>query len=243
MKSQRKKIGLVGGISWTSTLDYYRLLNEETNRRLGGLEFAETVIDSVNFAHFAKCNAAHDWEGTFQLLSGAAQNLRNAGADVLLLGANTAHIVAERVAEAAGLPLIDIRVVTATAIQQQNLRKVALLGTAYTMQLDFYKDKLSEFGIEAFTPKNKADINFIEETLLHELGKGVIRQETKQAYVRIASELLERGAEGLVLGCTEIPLLLGQADFSVPVFNTTHIHVRAAVEFALSNQNDGNAES
>lgn len=229
-----KKIGLVGGISWSSTLDYYRYINEETNKQLGGLNFPECIIYSVNFDHFNKCNAAHDWEGTFQLLSRAAQHLKYAGADVIMLGANTAHIVAERISEATSLPLIDIRTATAGCIRKQNIKKIGLLGTEFTMELDFYKDKLSEYGIESIIPQNKSDRDFIEDTLLHELGKGIIKRETKNEYIRIANTLIQQGAKGIVLGCTEIPLLLNQEDFLVPVFNTTKIHAQAAVEFALS---------
>lgn len=229
-----KKIGLAGGISWTSTIDYYRFINEETNRRLGSLHFAECIIYSVNFEHFRNFNAAYDWDGTYELLLNAVQQLTHAGAELILLGANTAHIVAERIAAATDLPLIDIRAATAGAILKHNISKVGLLGTSYTMELNFYKDKLLEYGVEAITPESQADRDFMEETLLHELGKGIISEETKKEYLRIADTLIQRGAEGIVLGCTEIPLILTQDDFTLPVFNTTQIHVQAAVEFALS---------
>lgn len=229
-----KKIGLVGGISWTSTLDYYRFINEETNKRLGHLNFAECIIYSVNFENFSTYNADYNWEGTFQLLSNAASRLKDAGAEVILLGANTAHIVAERVAQKVDLPLIDIRVATANAIHKRQLKKVGLLGTVYTMELDFYKKKLSEEGLEIIIPATKAEIDFIEETLLHELGKGILLQRTKQEYISIINRLIEQGAEGIILGCTEIPLLISQEDISVPVFNSTLIHAQAAVEFALT---------
>ena len=219
-----KKIGLVGGTSWTSTIDYYRFINEETNKRLGSLNFAECIIYSVNFEHFRNYNAAHDWDSAFKLLSEAALHLKDAGAEVIMLGANTAHIVAERIAEATGLPLIDIRIASADAIKRKNITKVALLGTTYTMELDFYKEKLAEQGLEIIIPDSKYERDFIEETLQHELGKGIIKPETKAGYIRIADELIQRGAEGIVLGCTEIPLLLSQEDFTVPVFNTTEIH-------------------
>lgn len=229
-----KKIGLVGGISWTSTLDYYRFINEETNKRLGHLNFAECITYSVNFENFSTYNADYNWEGTFQLLSNAASRLKDAGAEVILLGANTAHIVAERVAQKVDLPLIDIRVATANAIHKRQLKKVGLLGTVYTMELDFYKKKLSEEGLEIIIPATKAEIDFIEETLLHELGKGILLQRTKQEYISIINRLIEQGAEGIILGCTEIPLLISQEDISVPVFNSTLIHAQAAVEFALT---------
>lgn len=229
-----KKIGLVGGISWSSTIDYYRIINEETNRLNGGLHFAECMIYSVNFHRFHACNAAHDWDGSFALLLDAALQLEKAGAELILLCANTAHIVAERVAEKMNSPLIDIRVVTAAAVAQKNLKKVGLLGTTYTMELDFYRQKLQENGIETMIPASKAERDFIEFTLLHELGKGILSAQTKKVYLRIAETLIERGAEGIILGCTEIPLLISQEDFSIPVFNTTEIHARAAVAYAIS---------
>ncbi|SJZ51804.1 aspartate/glutamate racemase family protein [Sediminibacterium ginsengisoli] len=230
-----KKIGLVGGISWASSVDYYRYINEVTNKRLGGLNFAECLLYSVNFEYFRKYNAAYDWDSSFELLSAAALQLRNAGAELIILGANTAHIVAERVAAVVDLPLIDIRIATANAIMKRGIRKVALLGTTYTMELDFYRNKLAEYGIESLIPEKQTDRDFIEQTLVDELGRGIIKAETKAAYIRIANELIRQGAEGIILGCTEIPLLLSQADFTVPVFNTTEIHATAAVEFALSN--------
>lgn len=230
-----KKIGLVGGTSWTSTVDYYRFLNEETNKALGSLNFAECIIYSVNFEHFRNYNAAHNWDATFDLLANAALKLKDAGADLIILGANTAHIVAERISDKVGLPLIDIRVVTAQAIHEKKLKKVGLLGTVYTMELDFYKQKLSEEGLEILIPQTKAEIDFIEETLVHELGKGIILPQTKQEYLAIINRLIEQGAEGIILGCTEIPLIIHQQDVSVPVFNTTLIHAQAAVDFALSN--------
>ncbi|MES3016632.1 MAG: amino acid racemase [Bacteroidota bacterium] len=231
-----KKIGLVGGISWTSTVDYYRFINEETNRILGGVNFAECIIYSLNFEKFSSSNAAYDWEGTFKLLLTAVKNLEKAGAEVIMLGANTAHIVAELIAEKTDLPIIDIRSVTAEAIRKQNISKVGLLGTSYTMELDFYKNKLLSHGVEAIVPAEKQDRDYIEETLVQELGKGVVAETTKREYIRIANTLINQGAEAIVLGCTEIPLLLSQEDFNVPVFNTTQIHAESTVKFALSTE-------
>ncbi len=229
-----KKIGLVGGISWTSTVDYYRNINEFTNAQLGSLNFAECIIYSVNFEHFQACNAAYDWEGAYSLLLKAALHLKDAGAEMILLGANTAHIVAERISAQLSIPLVDIRTATANAIKKSNLNKVALLGTEYTMELDFYKNKLAAHGIEVLIPSSKADRDYMEETLRHELSRGLVKPITKSAYIRIANELIQKGTQGIVLGCTEIPLLLSQDDFDVPVFNTTQIHAQAAVELALS---------
>ncbi len=230
-----KKIGLVGGISWTSTVDYYRYINEGINEQLGGLNFAECIIYSVNFDDFQKSNAAYDWDATFALLSGAAENLKKAGAEAILLCANTAHIVADLIAEKVKLPLIDIITATANAIHQKKLKKVGLLGTTYTMELDFYKDKLNVNGIEPIIPERQADRNFIEDTLRSELGRGILNPETKKFYRKIIEDLIQKGAEGIILGCTEIPLLINQGDVSVPVFDTTKIHALAAVEFATKN--------
>lgn len=229
-----KKIGLVGGISWSSTLDYYRLINEEVNKKLGGLNFAECIIYSVNFEHFRNANANHDWEATYQLMVNAALHLKDAGADMIMLGANTAHIVAERVYEKVQLPLIDIRVATAKAIIAKKLSKVGLIGTTYTMELDFYKRKIEEYQIDVMIPITQNERDFIEETLLYELGKGIITERTKQEYIQIANRLIKNGAEGIILGCTEVPLIIQQQDFVVPVFNSTQIHVKAAVEFAFN---------
>lgn len=228
-----KKIGIVGGTSWTSTIDYYRNINEGVNQRLGGLNFAECIIYSVNFEDFRQCNAAHNWEGTYELLAAAALQLKNAGADLLLLGANTAHIVADRIAETVKLPLIDIRVATARAIHARGLKKLGLLGTKYTMEMDFYKDRLRASGLEILVPGHQADRDFIEETLLYELGKGIITGKTKQAYLQLCTQLIAQGAEGIILGCTEIPLIIQQEDLPVPVFNTTLIHSMAAIDYAL----------
>lgn len=231
-----KKIGLVGGTSWTSTIDYYRLINEAVNKKMGGLNYAECIIYSVNFNLFRQCNAAYDWEGTFKLLSGAALQLKAAGADLIMLGANTAHIVAERISESTGLPLVDIRVAVAEAVRQKGIRKVGLIGTAYTMALDFYKNKLEAYGLEVITPKSKTDLALIENTLVHELGKGITSEETKKEYLRIIDGLAQEGAEGIILGCTEIPLLITQEDLTIPAFNSTEIHVQAAVASALSSE-------
>lgn len=229
-----KKIGLVGGISWTSTTDYYQLINEKTNQRLKGLNFAECLVYSVNFNDFAGCNAKYDWEGTYQLLLEPALKLQEAGADVLLLCANTAHIVAEQIAEKLQIPIIDIRSETIKAVKAQNIKKVALLGTSYTMELDFYKSKFTAAGIEILIPEDESDRQMIEDTLLNELGKGILLKSTKDKYLSIINKLIDDGAEGIILGCTEIPLLIKQSDVAVPVFNTTEIHADAAVAFAIN---------
>lgn len=231
-----KKLGLVGGTSWTSTLDYYRYINEITNEKMGGLNFAECIIYSVNFNDFQKYSAEYNWDAVFILLYNAATSLKKAGAEAILLCANTSHIVADRIEKEIQLPLIHITTATARAINKKNLKKVGLIGTSYTMELDFYKDKLREHGIEPIIPELQAERDYIEETLRTELGRGVLRPETKNAYLKIIGELIRRGAEGIILGCTEVPLLIKQEDLSIPVFNTTLIHSEAAVEFSLNGQ-------
>ena len=180
------------------------------------------------------CNAAGDWNGTLRLLTEAAVNLERAGADVVLLCANTAHKVADAVAENLSVPVIDIRTATINAIHAQGLWKVGLLGTVYTMEMDFYCSRFTEADIQTIVPDKKEDRDYIEQTLLHELGKGIVQNNTRQAYVQIIQQLIANGAEGIILGCTEIPLLIRQSDVPVPIFNTTQIHVQAAVDFALS---------
>lgn len=228
-----KTIGLVGGISWTSTVDYYRYINEGVNKELGGLNFAECIIYSVNFDDFQRLNAEYNWDATFELLVNAAENLKKSGAEAIVLCANTAHIVSDRIAERINLPLIDITIAVAQAIHKLDLKKVGLLGTTYTMELDFYKDKLIANGIEPITPESQEDRNYIEDTLRDELGRGVLNPETKKQYLAIIQKLINRGAQGIILGCTEIPLLIQQEDIAVPTFNTTKIHAEAAVAFAL----------
>jgi aspartate racemase len=228
-----KKIGLVGGISWVSTIEYYRFINEGINVALGGTNSAEIMIYSLNFEDIRRNNETNNWEGTFQLLSNAAEQLKRGGAEAILLGANTAHAVAERVEAAVQLPVIHIITATANAIKKQGLQKIGLLGTRPTMEMDFYKDKLRGYGIEPIIPESQETRDYIQQTLGLELGKGIIRAETKQAYLAIIDELIARGAEGIVLGCTEIPLLISQYDVDIPVFDTTKIHSQAAVEFML----------
>ncbi|MBC8986363.1 amino acid racemase [Pedobacter sp. N36a] len=229
-----KKVGLVGGISWTSTVDYYRYLNEGINTQLGGLNFAECLISSVNFDNFQRYNADYDWESTYELLLEAAEELKKAGAAAIVLCANTAHIVADRIAENIQLPLIDITSAVAAAIHQEGLKKVGLIGTTYTMELGFYKDKLIANGIEPIIPESQETRDYIEETLRYELGSGILNPETKKQYLVIIQELIDQGAEGIILGCTEIPLLIKADDLTVPVFDTTKIHAQAAVDFALN---------
>jgi aspartate racemase len=225
-----KKLGLIGGISWVSTIDYYRLINEGVNAKLGGMNFAEVLIHSFNYADIKRNNDAGDWERTFEMLSGACEGMKNSGVSGIILCANTMHLLAERIEERIGLPVIHVATETATTISLKNIRKVGLLGTKFTMELDFFKDKLAEKNITALIP-DEADRAFIHKTIFDELGSGKIVPATKARYLEIIQELIAAGAEGIILGCTEIPLLIQQEDVAVPVFDTTRIHADAAVRF------------
>ncbi len=225
-----KKIGLVGGMSWVSTLDYYRLLNEGINEKRGGLNFAECLLYSVNFGDIQ----AKTWENSFDILHHACQSLKAGGAEAIVLCANTAHLFAEKLQQETGLPLIHLVSATAHAIREHGLSNVGLLGTKMTMELDFYRNGLAAQGIASLIPEAQANRDFIQHTLKEELGRGILKPETKKAYLAIIQDLLAAGAEGIVLGCTEIPMLIQQSDVAVPIFDTTKIHAQAAVAFALS---------
>jgi aspartate racemase len=229
-----KIIGLIGGISWVSTADYYKLINQGINEKMGDLNFSECLLYSFNYADIKKNNENNDWDSTFKMLLKGCQFLKQGGAEAIILCANTMHLIADRLEEAIDLPIIHIATETAKEIQKQNLKKVGLLGTKFTMELDFFKDKLIAQGIEAIIPESENDKDFIHTTIFEELGKGLVTPETKKRYLEIANDLIKRGAEGIILGCTEIPLVILPEDVAVPVFDTTLIHSKAAVEFQLS---------
>jgi aspartate racemase len=227
-----KILGLIGGISWVSTIDYYKLINQGINARLGGLEFAECMIYSFNYGDIKRNNDSENWDSTLQMLTKAGLGMKAAGAEAIVLCANTMHLVADKVEQNVQLPVIHIATVTADAIRKAGLNKVGLLGTKFTMERDFFRDKLTERGIDVLIPGNK-ERDHIHYTVFEELGRNVIKPETKQFYLDVISELVARGAQGIILGCTEIPLLISQDDTEVPLFDTTLIHSKAAIEFAL----------
>jgi aspartate racemase len=228
-----KKLGLIGGISWVSTADYYKFINEGINKELGGVNFAECMIYSFNYDDIKRNNDNNDWETTFNMLSKACLCLKNSGAEAIVLCANTMHLIADRIQKSVDLPLIHIATETAKVVQKKNIKKVGLLGTKFTMELDFFKDKLSALEIETIIPEAD-DRDFIHDTIFNELGKGLILESTQERYLSIIEKLIDSGAEGVILGCTEIPLLVKQEMVTVPIFDTALIHSNAAVAFALS---------
>lgn len=228
-----KTIGLIGGTGWVSTLEYYRLINEETNKQLGGLNAARCILYSFNFADINECNLRDDHEGVYKFVLDAAVKLKNAGAECLVLCANTMHQYVERLDTEIKLPIIHIADATAVEIKKQGLTTIGLLGTKFTMEMDFYTKRLSSAGINSLVAE-KPERLFIHNTIMDELLKEVFKPETKKKFLEIINDLEQKGAQGIVLGCTEIPLLIKQADTSLPVFNTLQIHAKAAVEYAVN---------
>jgi aspartate racemase len=227
-----KTIGLIGGLTWYSTLEYYRLLNELMNKRLGGNHAAKIILYSVDFEEIKILTEQQNWKGIAAIICSAAKSIELAGADCIMIGANTMHKIADEVQAAVKIPVIHIGVETAAIVQAASVKKVALLGTKYTMQLDFYTAKLAANNIETIIP-NETDIEFINNSIYNEFSKGIFLPETKQQYLRIIDLLIKQGAEGVILGCTEIPILIKQEDCAVPVFDTGLIHSLAAIDFAL----------
>jgi aspartate racemase len=225
-----KKTGLVGGISWVSTMEYYKFINEGVNKKLGGLNFAECIIYSLNFSDVQ----AVGWNNAYNLLLHACESLKRSGVDSIVLCANTAHLFADQLQEKIQLPIIHIGVETAKAINKKGFKKVGLLGTKFTMEMDFYRQKLEAYGLEVIIPEKQETRDYIQHTVKEELGIGFINPETKSNYIAIVKELVDRGAECVILGCTEIPMLISQDDFTIPIFDTTKIHSEAIVAYALS---------
>lgn len=228
-----KPIGLIGGLTYVSTLEYYRYLNELANEKLGGSETTEIIMYSVNFGDIKKFTEADDWRSISVIICKAAQKIEAGGAACLLIGANTIHKIADEVQAAIKIPVIHIAEAVAKDILKNGLKKVGLLGTRYTMQLSFYTDHLAKYGIETIIPEQD-DIEFINYTIYNEFSRNLFLPETKARYLNAISKLKERGAEGIILGCTEIPLLLNQSDCEIKLFDTAKIHSAAGVDHVLS---------
>lgn len=229
-----KTIGLLGGMSWESTAIYYRLLNEGVRSRLGGLHSAKLALVSVDFAEIAELQHAGDWQGAARLLAGAARQLEAAGAQCLVLCTNTMHKLADEIGAAISMPLLHIADATGAAIRRAGISRPALLATRFTMEQDFYRQRLAKrFGIEAVVP-DEAGRAKVHAIIYDELCLGVVKPASKSVYMEeIARLRAEQGADGVIMGCTEITMLIGQPDFDIPVFDTTLIHAEAAIAFAL----------
>jgi len=228
-----KTIGLLGGMSWESSAVYYRLINEAVQERLGGVHSAKIVLYSVDFAEVEKVQHTGDWEGATQLMIDAARRIEKGGADFLLICTNTMHQMYDEVRNELNMPVIHIANAAGYAITQAGISTVGLLGTRFTMEGTFYQDRLSErYDIDVIIP-NRDDRNIVHRIIYDELVIGKIREESKQKYLKVIQHIKDNGAEGVILGCTEIPLLVKQKDVNIPVFDTTTLHAMKAVELAL----------
>ncbi len=228
-----KTIGLIGGLSWESSVEYYRMINEAVRKRLGGLHSADCLMYSFDFAVIEHLQAAGDWDTATARMVEAARRLERGGADNLIICSNTMHRMADAVQAAVGIPLIHIADPTAEAIAAAGMDTVALLGTIYTMEQDFYRGRLeSKYGLRVLTP-DAADRQTINRIIYDELVLGVVKPESRAAYVEIIGKLAALGAQGVILGCTEIMLLIRPADSPIPTFDTTTLHAQAAVSAAL----------
>jgi len=229
-----KTIGLLGGMSWESTVPYYRVINQTVNERLGGLHSAKVILYSVDFHEIEQLQHAGEWQETGRILAAAAQSLQAAGADFLVLCTNTMHKVSQQIESAVDIPLLHIADATAQEIRCAGIRVVGLLGTRFTMEQNFYRGRLQqEHGLRVLTPGER-DREVIHRVIYEELCLGKVFDESRQEYVRVIKDLADQGAEGIILGCTEIAMLVGPQDAPVAMFDTTDIHARKAVDWALS---------
>ncbi|MEQ5835339.1 aspartate/glutamate racemase family protein [Marinobacter sp. NFXS9] len=229
-----KTIGLLGGMSWESTVSYYRALNEGVKARLGGLHSAKICLHSVDFAEIETLQRSGNWDETGRMLSAAARSVEAAGADFLLIGTNTMHKVAPQIEAAIAIPLLHIADATAERLRADGITRVGLIGTRYTMEQDFYKGRMAErFDLDVRVP-NEDEQAAIHEVIFEELCQGIIRDDSRDAFLAIIQKLYEAGAEAVILGCTEIALLVGPEDTGVPLYDTTRIHAEQAVERALA---------
>lgn len=225
-----KKIGLIGGISWVSTLDYYREVNSGVNERRGGLSAAELLMYSLDFGELQKLG----WDNAFPYLKNACTTLEQAGVEGIALCANTAHLYIDQLKAEISVPFVDLIQATIGELKEQQIQSVALLGTSFTMERDFFKNALRKSGIEVMIPASTEERAYVQQTIRDELGKGIVRLETRDRYLDIIKTFQQQGAQGLILGCTELPLLLKQADTDMHLFDTVSIHTRAIVNFILS---------
>ena len=227
-----KTIGLIGGMSWESTVTYYKIINETVKEKLGGLHSAKCILYSVDFQEIEECQANGNWEKSGEILGEAAYNLEKAGADFIVICTNTMHKVVNQIKEKISVPILHIAEMTAEKILEKGLKNIALLGTKYTMEQDFYKSKLIEKGINVIIP-DKNDIEIINEVIYDEICLGIINSNSKKKFLEIVDKLRNKGAEGIILGCTEIGLLIKNEDTDVPLFDTAIIHAEQAAIYSI----------
>ncbi|HWP52368.1 MAG TPA: aspartate/glutamate racemase family protein [Clostridia bacterium] len=227
-----KTIGLIGGMSWESTVPYYRIINETVKETLGGLHSAKCLLYSVDFFELEACLATEQWDKITRILGQAAQTLEKAGADLIVICTNTMHKVAPEIQQHIHSPIIHIADVTAQALLQSGIKKAGLLGTKFTMTQAFYKDRLTAQGLEVVIPPAE-DVELINRVIFEELCVGITSEQSRADYLRIIQALSQQGAEGIILGCTEIGLLISQSDTPIALFDTTLIHAKSAAELAL----------
>ncbi|PAB55917.1 aspartate/glutamate racemase family protein [Anaeromicrobium sediminis] len=229
-----KKIGLIGGMSWESSLEYYRILNEEVKNKLGQLHSAECIMYSVDFQEIERLQHEHRWEDLAKKMIDVASRLKRAGADFIVICTNTMHKMADHIEREVGIKVLHIADAAGEKIIKKGIKKVGLLGTKFTMEGDFYKKRLNDkYNIQVVIP-NERDREVVHNVIYNELCLGEIREYSKKKYIEIINKLAKEGAEGVILGCTEIPLLIKKEDVNIPVFDTTTIHGTAAVKFALN---------
>ena len=227
-----KTIGLIGGMSWESTVTYYQMLNEGVKNALGGLHSAKILLYSVDFYEVESLMSRGEWDKAAQQLGGVAERLEQAGADMILICTNTLHKVAPQVQSRIRVPLVHIAEAAAEALVARGISRVGLLGTKYTMTLDFYRDKLIERGIEVLIPEGD-DIDLVNRVIFQELCLGVVNEDSRAEYLRVIASLQSRGAQGILLGCTELGLIVSEQDVTLPLFDTTEIHANKALGLAL----------
>lgn len=228
-----RRIGLLGGMSWESSIEYERLINEGVRGRLGGTHSADLVIRSYDFAEIEALQTSGDWDAAGDLLAADARMLQGAGAEIIVLCTNTMHLLADRIERAVDVEFLHLGDATARAVITAGVERVALLGTRYTMEHDFYRGRLAAHGLEVFVP-DADDRTVVHDVIYHELVRGVVRSESRRRYLDVIDRLVARGADGVIAGCTEIELLVGADDLRVPYFPTTSLHAAAAVDAALA---------
>lgn len=229
-----KKIGLIGGMSWESSLVYYKIINERAREVLGGFHSAKCIMESVNFAEIERLQHEGNWESLNSIMVDAARNLENAKAELIILCTNTMHLCYEAIIKNVNIPFLHIAIATGNKIKLNNIKKVLLLGTKFTMEKEFFGEILrNKFDIEVIIP-NEVDREIVHKIIYKELVHGKIESSSKRTYQRIINDSIKNGAEGVILGCTEIPLLIKSGDVNIPTFDTTRIHAESAVEIALN---------